>query len=396
MPISFSDPIERSETEPRARELAKIAGLLRLTLTIAITMLAIWLVGDVLTIIFAATLMAIVLHGLARILRRRLPFIPYQIAVMMVALVIIAALVGLGWSTGPAISDQFIRLREVLTSQSGDLRAHLAGSTLGRLFLNELPSALGGNNHAGSGMGSWGTGLAGSVTGLVSSVFGVMGTLLVIVIAGLYFALSPALYIDGFLRLVPPHQRESARELLMAGGTALWAWTAGQALDMLVVGMLSGFGVSMIGVPLALALGVVAGLCNFIPYIGAILGAVPAVLLGLSIGTHEALFVTILYCTIQFFEGNVLAPLIQRRAVHMPPALAVLSQTIFGSILGIPGLILASPLTAALLAMGDKATAPLEDNTRTQQVVGEISKEEAQQRKLQKSQSPSDNQKTPS
>ena len=84
--------------------------------------------------------------------------------------------------------------------------------------------------------------------------------------------------------------------------------------------------------------------------------------------------VTGLYCTIQFLEGNVLAPLIQRRAVKMPPALAILSQTLFGTILGIPGLILASPLTAALLSIGDKATKPLSSKLRTGKSLGETTK----------------------
>ncbi|WP_246285712.1 AI-2E family transporter, partial [Nguyenibacter vanlangensis] len=144
----------------------------------------------------------------------------------------------------------------------------------------------------------------------------------------------------------------------------LWAWTAGQALDMAVVGILSGLGLWCIGVPLALALGVVAGMANFIPYIGAFVGAVPAVLVGLSQGTREGLLVLALYAAIQFFEGNVMAPLIQRHAVQMPPGLTILSQTVFGTILGLPGLILASPLTAALLAVMDHATPPLDETDR--------------------------------
>ncbi|WP_225198325.1 AI-2E family transporter [Gluconobacter oxydans] len=381
MPISFSDPAERSETEPRARELSRIAGLLRIALTLTLGLLAIWLIGDVLAVIFASALVAIVLHGLARMLRRHVSVIPYQGAVALVTVVILVALFGLGWYSGPAISDQFIRLKQALITQSGELRTHLSGSTLGQMVLDHLPSSLGGNAPGTASLGSLGSGLAGSVTGLLSSVFGILGTLLVVLIAGLYFALSPAVYIDGMLRLVPTQHRPAARELMLTAGSTLWAWTAGQALDMLVVGMLSGIGLSLIGIPLALALGVVAGLCNFIPYIGAILGAVPAVLLGLSLGTHEALFVGILYCVIQFFEGNVLAPLIQRRAVHMPPALAILSQTVFGSILGAPGLILASPITAALLAMGDKATAPLEDENQTRRAVGEVTEQEEKQQK---------------
>ncbi|GBR29735.1 AI-2E family transporter [Gluconobacter kondonii] len=381
MRISFSDPAERSETEPRARELSKIAGLMRITLALTLMLLAIWLIGDVLAVIFASALVAVVLHGLARMLRRHVPVIPYQGAVALVTVAILVAMIGLGWSSGPSISDQFIRLKQALITQSGELRSHLSGSTIGQMVLDHLPSSLGGNAPGTGGLGSLGSGLAGSVTGLLSSVFGILGTLLVVLIAGLYFALSPAVYIDGMIRLVPTQHRPAARELMLTAGSTLWAWTAGQALDMLVVGILSGVGLSLIGVPLALALGVVAGLCNFIPYIGAILGAVPAVLLGLSLGTHEGLFVAILYCVIQFFEGNVLAPLIQRRAVHMPPAMAILSQTVFGSILGAPGLILASPITAALLAMGDKATAPLEDENQTRRDVGEVTEEEEKQQK---------------
>ncbi|MBS1049131.1 AI-2E family transporter [Gluconobacter sp. NFX36] len=377
MPISFSDPKDRDEKEPRARELSRIAGLLRIALAVTLILLAVWLMKDVLAVVFASALMAVVLHGLARMVRRHITFIPYQAAVALVTVIILLAVAGLVWSSGPAIGDQFIRLKQALVQQSGDLKSHLSGSTLGQMVLDHLPTAVGGNDATSGSLGSLGSGLAGSVTGILSSAFGVLGTLAVILIAGLYFALSPAIYIDGFLRLFPTQHRNAARTLLMAAGTTLWAWTAGQALDMLVVGILSGIGLSLIGVPLALALGVVAGLCNFIPYIGAILGAVPAILLGLSMGTKEALFVAILYSVIQFFEGNVLAPLIQRRAVHMPPAVAILSQTVFSTILGIPGLILASPITAALLAMGDKATAPLEDEDQTKRDVGEISETEA-------------------
>ena len=301
MRISFSDPAERSETEPRARELSKIAGLMRITLALTLMLLAIWLIGDVLAVIFASALVAVVLHGLARMLRRHVPVIPYQGAVALVTVAILVAMIGLGWSSGPSISDQFIRLKQALITQSGELRAHLSGSTIGQMVLDHLPASLGGNAPGTGGLGSLGSGLAGSVTGLLSSVFGILGTLLVVLIAGLYFALSPAVYIDGMIRLVPTQHRPAARELMLTAGSTLWAWTAGQALDMLVVGILSGVGLSLIGVPLALALGVVAVLCNFIPYIGAILGAVPASLLGPSPGTHEGLFVSILYCVLPLF-----------------------------------------------------------------------------------------------
>ena len=129
---------------------------------------------------------------------------------------------------------------------------------------------------------------------------------------------------------------------------------------MAVVGTLSGVGLWLIGVPLALVLGIVAGLMNFVPYIGAIAGSIPAVILAFSVGSTQGLETIGLYLVIQGFEGNVMAPLIQRRAVDLPPALTILAQTAFGSILGISGLIFATPLTAVLLAVMEKATTPLD------------------------------------
>ncbi|MDF3624345.1 AI-2E family transporter [Brytella acorum] len=348
-----------------------IFRLLRFALIITIVIIAIWLIGDVLTVVFASALVAVVLHGVARALRRRMPFIPYQAAVGIVAALIVLGVIALFYFSGPQIGDQFIKLKQALVTQYGELKGRMSQSSIGAMVLDHLPESLGGNEKGSSGLGNLGLGFANSVTGILSSAFGVIGTLLVILIAGLYFALTPAIYVEGTLRLIPEHQRPGARKLLLVAGRTLWSWTIGQAFDMLVVGVASGIGLAVIGVPLALALGVVAGLCNFIPYIGAIMGAIPAVLIALSMGTKTTLTVFGLYCVIQFLEGNVLAPFIQRHAVHMPPALAILSQTVFGSILGVPGLILASPLTAALLAVGDRATPPLADDMRVGRTVGE-------------------------
>ncbi|QHI95408.1 AI-2E family transporter [Aristophania vespae] len=368
------------EQETPSRALGQLVTIFRFITVLTLIIVALWLVGDVITVLFAATLLAIVLHGLARLLRKHLRFIPYTAAVSIVVMIIIALLTALIWSNGPAIGDQFLSLKSALITQSGDLKEHLSHTTLGKIILDHLPASIGGNDN-NNPLGSLGFGLAGSVTGLLSSAFGLLGTLFVVLIAAFYFAISPSIYINGFLRFVPPAQREATRTLLFSAGTTLWAWTAGQALDMFVVGCFSWLGLSLIGVPLALALGVVAGLCNFIPYIGAIMGAIPALLISLSVSTKEALFVAILYSVIQFLEGNVLAPFIQRRAVHMPPALAVLSQTVFGSILGVPGLVLASPITAALLAVFDKAMPPLEDGERTRIAVSEVNKEELEAQK---------------
>lgn len=344
--------------------LGSITHILRLAVTVAIISLTVWLLGDVLTVIFAATLFAVVLHGLSRILVKHLR-LPYGWSLSIVSFGLIAAVVLLVWGSGPAIVSEASRLQDALRQQEASLRSTLEGNPTGQMILNYLPASLGGHQGGGnSSLASIGSRIAGSMTGIVGSAFGAVGTVVVILIAGLYFAMSPSLYANGALRLVPVAQRPRTRELMLCTGQTLWAWVAGQSLDMLVVGVLSGLGLWFIGVPLALALGVLAGLCNFIPYIGAIMGAVPALLLALSLGTRETIMVAALYSVIQFLEGNVLAPVIQRHAVQMPPAITILSQTLFGAILGFPGLIFASPLTAALLAIFDGLTPPLSDDER--------------------------------
>ncbi|MFW7267020.1 AI-2E family transporter [Gluconacetobacter sp. Hr-1-5] len=353
---------ESSSTDARAVQLAKIHTLLQRTILLTAVILSIWLLGPVLMVVFAATLLAVILHNLATLVQRWVK-LPYWLALSLVVVVLLAAFGGLIWSSGPTIAEQATRLRVALTTQAYAVRTQLGTSEFGRTLLDHLPQALGGN-QTGGGTDGMGSRIAGSMTGVLSSAFGVVGTLAVVLIAGLYFALSPAIYVNGLLRLFPTAQRPTARKLLLVAGRTLWAWTAGQALDMFVVGMLSALGLWFIGVPLALALGVVAGLANFIPYIGAFIGAIPAILLGLSVGTREGLMVLALYTAIQFFEGNVMAPLIQRHAVQMPPGVTILSQTVFGTILGLPGLILASPLTAALLAVMDRASPPLKDSDR--------------------------------
>ncbi|MGO3518716.1 AI-2E family transporter [Acetobacter cibinongensis] len=354
--------IQTSDASP-AEWLGSITHILRLTVTLAVIALVVWLLGDVLTVVFAAALFAVVLHGLSRILVKHL-HLRYGWALSAVTLGLILAVVLLVWGSGPAIVNEASRLQDALGQQEKQLRATLEGSPTGQMILNYLPASLGGHQGGSNSLASLGSRIAGSMTGIVGSAFGIVGTIVVILIAGLYFAMSPSLYANGALRLVPVTQRKRARALMLSAGHTLWAWVAGQALDMLVVGVLSGVGLWFIGVPLALALGVLAGLCNFIPYIGAIMGAVPALLLALSLGTRETIMVAALYSVIQFFEGNVMAPIIQRHAVQMPPAITILSQTLFGAILGFPGLIFASPITAALLAIFDGLTPQLKDDER--------------------------------
>ena len=132
-------------------------------------------------------------------------------------------------------------------------------------------------------------------------------------------------------------------------GKALRRWLLGRAIDMVAVIILTFAGLLLLDVPLAFLLALIAGLLNFIPYIGAVVGAVPAVIVAFGQGPMQALWVVLLFLAIQTVEGYLLVPFIQQRTVQLPPALLIFSQTVFGTLFGILGLLLAPALMVVIL-----------------------------------------------
>jgi predicted PurR-regulated permease PerM len=152
-------------------------------------------------------------------------------------------------------------------------------------------------------------------------------------------------------RLVPDRKRESTRELLAAAGSTLRHWLFGTLLSMLVIGLLTWIGLMLLGVPLALSLALLAAMLAFIPNIGPVLSAVPAVLLSLLDGPRLALYVALLYIGIQMVESYLVTPFIQRKTVRLPPAFTIVVQFLLGMMSGVLGLFIATPLAAVALTV---------------------------------------------
>jgi predicted PurR-regulated permease PerM len=133
--------------------------------------------------------------------------------------------------------------------------------------------------------------------------------------------------------------------------TALKRWLLGQAVAMLAIGVMTGIGLWALGIPMALGLAILAGLLEFVPYIGPFLAAVPAVLIAFAQNPLDALYVLVLYWGVQQFENWTLIPLIEKWSVGLPPVLAILSLVIFGLLFGIPGVIVAAPLMIVVMIM---------------------------------------------
>ncbi len=177
---------------------------------------------------------------------------------------------------------------------------------------------------------------------------------LVVLAAGIYLALNPGLYLNGMLKLLPPDCQGEARETLEVLGQALKLWLFGQLAAMAVVGTLVTVGLMLLDIPSALALGFMAGLFEFVPFVGPVASAIPAVASGLMDSPRTALWVAGLYVLVQQTEGMLIQPLLQQRTVSLPPVLTIFAVLGFGVLFGPLGLLLATPLAVTCFVLVKK------------------------------------------
>ena len=356
-PSERPDPDTRPSPRPeRGVEVSRRPVPLPTILTvfaIAIGLLMVWKLSFVLLMGFAGVLVAIALRMSANYLSRWLPISP-TVGVFLVMALVIVALMALIMNAGPQITQQMRQLIAALPEAWRQVMAWLSSSTLGNLVIDQVSEgarAAQSGAEAARPSASTFTGILGFLRGTLNAATGSIANLVLIVTVAIFLAINPGPYIQGALQLVPIHHRARAADILKELGDKLWSWLAGQSLDMLVVAAMSGFGLWMLGIPLALALGIIAGITNAIPYIGPFLGGTPAVLFALTQGPRDALYVLILFIVIQQLEGNVIMPLIQRNAAGLPPVMTIFGVIAFGVLFGLAGLLVATPLMVVAMVL---------------------------------------------
>ena len=183
----------------------------------------------------------------------------------------------------------------------------------------------------------------------LSSTFAVFGGLLLIVFLAIYIAAEPDLYHAGLMHLFPHHARKRAGEVFSAMAVVLRKWLVTQLIAMVVIGTITTVVLLALGVKAAFALGALAGLLEFVPTIGPLLSAIPAVAMAFLDSPDKALAVAVAYGGIQFLENHLLIPLLMKGGVNLPPALTVVSQALMAMLFGFLGLMVAVPLLAAIM-----------------------------------------------
>jgi len=334
-----------------------------------------WVAYPILFVAFLGVLFGLaVARGADHLERFR---IPRGIGSTLVVLGVLGLLAGIGTWIAPTLREQTRELRSTLPqaiNRAEDWLNRRAGGFLGQLMPEQQPAqpapqtqgaprpegAEARRPDAQNQRGNPLAGLPGSLSGqldavgrylfsFLSSTVAVLTGLILIIFMSIYIGSNPKLYHHGLLHLFPHRVRPRAEEVLNAVGITLRKWLMAQLVAMVVIGVVTTVTLKLLGVKAALPLGIIAGLLEFIPMVGPLLSAIPAVAMGFVDSPQKALFVALAYSGIQFFENHLLIPILMKEGVDLPPALTLIGLAVMSVVFGFLGMLVAVPLLAAIV-----------------------------------------------
>lgn len=314
-----------------------------------------WHAAPTIFLLFSGVLFGVMLIALSDLIGRAIGGPP-----VLRMVIVCAFLVGL-FSTvivlgGATIAQQATALSVTIRSQVGTVKTFLEERGVDTGFLTfgntaasvdaPQPSPHLQNLPSASAIASSTTAIFIQTWKFVSGLVETLGNVFVIILLGVLLAAQPGLYRNGVLRFIPGQYKTEAADLADDIGETLRRWLVGQLMTMTSLFVITWVGLTIIGIPGALVLGFITGLLSFIPNVGAVLAGVLIVLASLGSGWAAISAAFGLYLLVQFLEGNVLTPLIQRRAIDIPPATLFAAQIFLGFLFGLWGLALALPIIA--------------------------------------------------
>jgi predicted PurR-regulated permease PerM len=322
-----------ADDSPRASDLPFLRRVLILA-AVGALVAAVWLLSDVLLLVFGSVLIAVTLRALAAPLSAHLG-LGERWALAVVGVLLLSAVTAAVLLFGADLSVQMRGLSEQLSA---------AVKMLGeRLQMDSLADLLKGENPATS-IGA----IVARVFAWSSTLLGVLAGLLLVLFGGIYLAVDPGLYRAGLVKLVPPVVQPNIEAALDDAGEALRRWLGAQAIAMVLVGTITGIGFWLVGLPSPLALGLIMGLAEFVPMVGPIVAAVPALLLAAGQGWQTVLWALGIIVVVQQLESNVITPLVVGRTLAVAPAVALFAIVAMGVLFGPLGLLFGFPLALVL------------------------------------------------
>jgi predicted PurR-regulated permease PerM len=337
-----------------------------IVLCLALVPVLIWFLFDVILIAVGAILIGVLLHLVAEPLIRWCK-LPQSLALVLSGILIIGAVGGAAYLFGRQIEAELADVVARASTAVTQIAAQLQQSPAGKFVLSHIQ---GGSSFS----------IASFLSGIFSVSIRFLEALVVTVIGGFYLAAQPELYRRGLGKLFPRPLRAEADETIEDIGRGLRLWLIGELIQMVLIGALTTIAVWLIGLPSPLALGVITGLAEFVPYLGPIVAAVPAVLVATTQGGNFIFWTVIAYLLIHQLEGNLIAPMIQQQLIFIPPAVMLLAIVIILFVFGGISVIFAGPIAVIIFiaikklyvrdSLGEATALPGEPQRRSQRMAG--------------------------
>jgi predicted PurR-regulated permease PerM len=340
--VTDHPPIEAAaqSTPPGPAFVGRVLTTTSIVIALLLLVALLWVGREVLLMMFAGLLLAVLLRFASNALSHytglgdRLSI--SLVLLLTVTLALLAALLA-----GPGIADELKELQSGLGESVHDVREQIEGTRIGSWVAEHAPEM---SDDEYRQMWS-------RVGGFSATAFGILSGVMIVMFVGVFFAFNPGLYLSGMLRLVPVPRRARIKEVAEQVTVTLRWWLAGQLISMVFLWLTTWLALYLLGVPMAFILGLLTGLLTFIPYIGPLIAIIPIAMVAFVESPTLALTAVAVYFVIQNVDANVLMPLVFQRLVHLPPALTIAAQILMGTLAGVIGVVLATPLLAVVLVL---------------------------------------------
>lgn len=306
------------------------------TILILVGLYAAYYIRDILVLLFVVVLLAVALEPLiAKLSGWRIPRIISILAVYLLLFLVVGLSIYL--------------ILPPLVSQLGDLANNIP-SYVGRLSDVQLSEGTLATQKILDSAAQGLSNLSGGVFNAVATVFGGIFSMLTVLTLTFYLLLDEGGMRRALIDTLPLRQREKTAEMLHKIGIKLGSWLRGQLSLMLIVGAATAVGLGILGVPYALALGLLSGLLELVPVIGPIIAGLAAVLIAFASGAlvWQLIAVVALFVLVQQLENQILVPKIMNKAIGVSPIVIIVAILIGGKILGLGGAMLAIPIVTVL------------------------------------------------
>ena len=317
---------------------ARFARRVLIVIVFAAVVAALWRMGDLLILAFGAILGAITIHAIAELFERWLK-LPAKAALGCGIGTVLAVLGFLGWLFGVQFGPQVNLLVTQLPDLLHQLAAWLSRSPVGAKVVDAVTAAFAGSR------------VANNIGDLARGGGEVALNFLLLLVGAIFFAADPRVYERGFLLLVPKAKRAAIEDALFDAASTLKLWLRAQLIQMTTMGVLIGLGLWISGVPSSAALGLMAGLSEFIPYIGPTAAMLPAVGLAATVGTGPIVGSLVTYAVVRLVQSNFITPFVTNRVIAIPPAVTLFAILAIGAVFGLFGLFFSAALLVVIFTL---------------------------------------------